>query len=394
MGTNSIDLELADDAQLMDAVCSAVPQLLEDSRATIVSARFHPVPYRISVPTTETLRRIRGTAESGGKLKDWSLFLKSIRSPPGPQPPDANRCWDWWQREEEAYRKRVLPRVDTGFGGAAFFGAIRSSSGVHLLLEDVPGIPAARWSVERHGRCSYHLGQFHARSIVDASHPHAAWLENDWTNRYLHRPELLAAVELLGDDALWAAPLAQIAFPDSDQVRDQVRTVWSRRADLLEGLRAAPRTINQNDLWPPNLFSVDTEDGRERSVVVDLSWVAAGALGQDIASLVLDSVYEFHRPLRDLEQLEDVILREYMRGLQSEGWAGDFEAVRFAYQAYSGLRFGIETMQLLRNLTTREGQQDLSERFGRRLEDIARDAGAVVRHALRQGLFAIGTLGA
>ena len=394
MGTNFIELELENDAQLMDAVRSAVPQLLDDTRAHIVSARFHPVPYRIKISTTETLRRIRGTAESGGKLKDWSLFLKSVRSPPGPQPPDAHRSWDWWQREEESYRKRILPRVGTGFGGAAFFGALESKTGIHLLLEDVPGVPASRWSIERYGRCSYHLGQFHARSIVDASHPQTGWLENDWTNRFLHRPDFLAAVELLGEDALWAAPLAQIAFPDSKQVRDQVRTLWSRRADLLEGLRAAPRTINQNDLWPPNLFSVDTADGLERTVVVDLSWVAAGALGQDIASLVLDTVYEFHKPLSDLEQLEHVVLREYVRGLRSEGWSGDDLAVRFAYQACSGLRFGIEAMQLLRNLTTREGQQELSASFDRPLGDIARDAGVVVRHALRRGLCAIDMLGA
>src|SRR5690349_11409355 len=107
MSTDSIELQILNDARLMDAVRSAVPRLLDDARASILSARMHDVTYRIKVPTTEALRRIRGTADSGGRLKNWSLFLKSVRSPLGPQPPDAHRRWDWWRREEEAYRTNI-----------------------------------------------------------------------------------------------------------------------------------------------------------------------------------------------------------------------------------------------------------------------------------------------
>ena len=106
-------------------------------------------------------------------------------------------------------------------------------------------------------------------------------------------------------------------------VRQRLRHLWAGQDRLTAIASAAKRTLCHLDVWPANLVD---EDGT--SVLLDWSFAGDGAVGEDVANLVIDSctdgLMDAALPPENAESATD----GYLRGLRDGGWTGSADAVR------------------------------------------------------------------
>ncbi len=208
----------------------------------------------------------------------------------------------WWRREADAYESALLPE---GPLRAARCEAVveRDDGSVALVLEDLHGIPATAWPVERYGPAARELGRWQGsfRALPDEQ-----WLSRDWLRAYVERRADISSHELL----------------------------WAEREPLFAALDRVPRTLCHLDFWPRNLFD---DDGA--TVAIDWAFVGLGAVGEDAGNLVPDSVFDgFVAPER-IGELHDLVWAEYLAGLRDAGWPGEERDARLGFCLGAALKY-------------------------------------------------------
>jgi hypothetical protein len=123
-------------------------------------------------------------------------------------------------------------------------------------------------------------------------------------------------------DEHWNHPLATVWPAD---VRQRLRQLWQRRDQVLAAVEAVPRTLCHLDVWPTNLI----DDGGT-SVLLDWSFTGEGALGEDAANLIVDSVTDGLMDAALLPEIAAAVTDGYIAGLADGGWAGPPDSVRRA----------------------------------------------------------------
>jgi hypothetical protein len=119
--------------------------------------------------------------------------------------------------------------------------------------------------------------------------------------------------------------------------------------------------------------------------LIDWSQIGYGAPAEDIANLVLDSVWMFKIPADVLPAYEQHVWNGYIAGLRAAGWQGDEAQVRFVYAAAAALRFGLLAGRLLQAANDESAHAELEQRYHRTMREIIGPRAAAVRHALELG---------
>jgi len=287
-----------------------------------------PLPHNTENAASGGIFRVPGGGDSRGE----SRILKILR-PPAADPGAGASAWptseapdhfNYWRREVAAYQ--------SGFADSAFADAgirapglmaveTRADGSIELWLEDVEGRSGFEVSVERLGRFAHELGAGQAR-WVDRVPPAAdlPWLSRRWLAQYVsggpHSTVLI-------DDADWDGSIARV-WPASTRLA--LRRLWSSRAAVSAAAEAFPRTLCHLDLWPANLI----EDTSGASVLIDWAFVGEGAVGEDPANLIVDSVTDGLIDMAQLPYIVEAICDGYLAGLSDGGWDGSADQVRAA----------------------------------------------------------------
>jgi hypothetical protein len=292
---------------------------------------LHP-PASIGAPTSppEPLRHGLGNAATGGVWRvrgaNTGAILKIAR-PPHPerahmawQTSDDPTHWNYWRRELLSYETGLAATVyrDAGITVPQLIDVIeRADGGVELWLEEVDGVAGFDWTVPRLARFAYELGVGQARWVGRV--PDHPWLSRRWLAQYsgegpsrsVRLPEGAWNSE---HAAVWPAP-----------VRAGLARLWAERARVLAAAESIERTLCHLDVWPSNLVDADGT-----SVLLDWSFVGEGAIGEDVANLIVDSCADGLMDVALLPQISNSCIESYISGLRDGGWSAREEQVRSA----------------------------------------------------------------
>lgn len=301
----------------------------EGTQVSAVGAQERiPLPHNTENAASGGVFRVLGG--TGGGEEDRIL---KILKPPAVNPGAGTSAWptseapdhfNYWRREVAAYESGF---ADSVFGEAGIRAPhlleveTRADGSVELWLEDVDGRSGFEVSVKRLGRFGHELGAGQARWAERV--PPAAelpWLSRRWLAQYVSGGP---HSEVLIDDADWDSSIARV-WPTTTRL--SLRRLWKSRMSALAAAEAFPRTLCHLDLWPANLI----EDVSGSTVLIDWAFVGEGAVGEDPANLIIDSVTDGLIDIAKLPDIVDAICDGYVAGLSDGGWTGSADDVRAA----------------------------------------------------------------
>jgi hypothetical protein len=275
----------------------------------------------------------------------WSVVLKLVHHGRHGHPNWLSSSdpghWYFWKREVLAYRSGLPGSFVGGLRGPRCLGIFERSDGtVALWLEDAGvGTAGTTWGIEPYGRAARHLGQAQGALVGDEARPSEPWLAREWLRAYLLQRD--SDMALLGEVSAWAPPLVRDNLDRA--LAEPLRQMRQDQGLFLGALDGLDRTVCHFDLHPANLFAVGDE-----TVLIDWAFVGIGALAEDAAVLVADSVLDFHVAPELFDELYDVVRRGYLDGLRQAGWSGRAELVDVGMSATLAARYAWIGPALLR----------------------------------------------
>jgi hypothetical protein len=253
---------------------------------------------------------------------------------------DRRHHWNAWRREVLAYQSGFAASVyaDAGLGAPRLLAAVEPRPGVVALwLEDVAGLPGARWPVSRLAGFAERLGRAQAGwAGRDPPHP---WLSRRWLRQYV-------ASKPIREPVPWEHPLAAAVWPA--EVRAGLRRLWERRDQLLAIAEALPQTTCHLDVWPMNLIARGGPG--DEIVLLDWAFAGAGAVGEDVGNLIPDSVADGLIDPGLLPEIDQAVTGGYLAGLRAGGWRGQDAQVRRAIAVTGAAKYCWLAPRMLRRL--------------------------------------------
>jgi thiamine kinase-like enzyme len=131
--------------------------------------------------------------------------------------------------------------------------------------------------------------------------PDLPWLSRDWLRAY-------AGSRPVPEPVPWDHPLIAEGWPAP--LRAGLAAVWDARDELFALADGLPRTLCHHDVWPANVIW-----GPAGLVLLDWSFVGPGAIGEDPANLIVDSLTDGHVPVSRLDEVEAAVTAGYLAGL-------------------------------------------------------------------------------
>lgn len=301
--------------------CSRLPEIIGDAVVAV-----EPLRHAQANAAVGGLWRIRGTAGSS---------VLKLATPPNPRTAsaawptsDEPAHWNYWRRETLAYSSGLAATAyRDGITAPALLEANpRADGGVELWLADVGGAGGFAWPVPRLARFAHELGTAQARWAGRV--PDTPWLSRGWLEQYLDEgPSHFVRI----DDTVWDHPAAGV-WPA--EVRRQLRRLWAARYRVLAAVEAAERTLCHLDVWPANLI-----DDAGASVLLDWAFTGDGAVGEDVANLIVDSCADGLMDASLLPEIAESATDQYLVGLRDGGWSGSDDAVRSAIAACGAAKY-------------------------------------------------------
>jgi hypothetical protein len=238
-----------------------------------------------------------------------------------------DRHWNSWRREVLAYRTGLAGRFALDGVAAPELRALdeRADGTAVLWLEDVGGRTGDALTVDDLVELAGRLGRAQGRLAVQGGWDEP-WLSTGYLREYSASKPTDDA--LLADDEAWAQPLVAHHL---GPLRPGLVMLRSRRNDLVDLAARCPTTLCHLDLWPANVVRRPSGD----FALLDWAFSGAGALGEDIANLVPDSVFDLFLPAASIEALARGAEEAYVAGVRSGGWTGDERWVRLGMRAAS-----------------------------------------------------------
>jgi hypothetical protein len=337
---------------------------------------------RINLLTTGLFRVAGEAIADGGNRVAWSVILKIVAlKPADPSSPfnasDDSSHWNYWRREPLAYQSSWLRQKDCALRLPRCWHAEDSGAGeIRMWLEEIVGVPAPQWPLERYALAARHLAQHQGAYLCQGKLPDEAWLVRNYFHARFRRPPL----EELCDAAVWRDSLVAEFFPEP--FGDTLVQLWNARELLLDRIARSPQTVCHMDVWPPNMIACRSWHGEDETALIDWSGVGIGALGQDLGNLVPDSASRFFVSGRDLPRMEELVLGGYIEGMRDCGWKGKASDLRQTYDASLALSWGFYGHWSVLSAVRQEDQGRLEARFNLPLREILRRRAPMVAYIL------------
>jgi hypothetical protein len=284
-------------------------------RAVGASLAAEALAHNTNSQVTRGIWRVRGTGGSAvlkvigparGGLAHWAGG-------------DDPAHWHFWRREPDLYAS-WLGGLDGPVRAPRLLERVERDGEIGLWLEDAGPVPA--WSVDRLAAAARRLGAWQGALL--GSRPSVPSLSRGFLRAYtLSRP-----VEPFD----WDEPRAAAVWPGP--LRRGLARMWECREDLVALVEACPRVLCHLDVWPVNMF-----DRPEALVLADWAFTGDGALGEDLANLVPDALFDGVVRTDDVPAFADELVAAYLAGLTEAGFRGDPGAVRRAVAAAGAAKF-------------------------------------------------------
>lgn len=320
-------LPLLDDGRL-----EAVVRLALDAPAATVDEGWSWRPLTGGFGDGTGIWHLAGSARAGRARQPWALVLKSL--PNGAGAP----AWDDPRREAYAYRSGLLATLPGGLTAPRCYAVEdRPDGAAWLWLEDIASDPAP-WSDEQFARAAECLGRFNGAWLAGAPLSSAPWMSR---GRLRHSVEAsgpaVADLPRLAGDA--ANILVRRIYPPSQIAA--ITRLWDEHERFLAALDRLPRTFCHLDAFPRNLLGEPGSATARWPVAVDWAYTGIGAVGEELAPLVLMPVLLEGRVAR---RLDAVCFAAYLEGLRAAGWTGDPALVRLGFTVAAALRYPVGTL--------------------------------------------------
>lgn len=291
----------------------------------------------------------------------WSVILKV------PNPTQTHLdAWhrEPFQREPLLYQSGLLDDLPGGICAPRCLGVTEHPDDEPWMwLEDVTGVPALEWPLERFGAAARHLGVLQGAFLAGKPLPDCPWLDSSgWL-----QAQLAASAEPIPAilERLEAHPLTGELC--RSEFGKRVRRLWAERAAVFEALDRVPGSLCHGDFNYTNLFARRPPHGQDQTVAVDWQYAGLRQIGEDIAGLIADSsVIPVRRKAAEPEDFAELMLEGYLSGLREAGWPGGLRVARFACLARLALPW---SFNLLRSLDGGVLRQPLCENSRPQLEE-------------------------
>ena len=294
-----------------------------------------------SRPDGRLVCRVSGRARTDGRDDlPWSVFLKvpnathTHRDPMYREP---------FQREVLLYESGLLDDLPGGIVAPRLLGVTRRADDEPWMwLQDVTGLPALQWPVERFGRLGRQFGRMQGAFLAGRPLPDLPWLE---TGHWLRERFLAGAAR---------AAVAWERFPEHPLTRPlyqsdlgrRLTDLWERRETFLRALEAMPCSLCHGDFNYTNLFAPQGGGPDEGTFVVDWQYASWRQIGSDITGLIADcSVCVARRKAAEPEEFLALVLPAWLEGLHEAGWDADPGVPRFACLARLALPWTFNLLQ-------------------------------------------------
>jgi hypothetical protein len=302
--------------------------------ATLAGFEATPVDYEPGSPATGALLRVSGTTADG---EPWRLFLKVLQHPRhwpriGLVPEEVRQLFFDrfpWRGELVAWERGFADRLPAGMRLPRLYRlADLGDDRLAVWMEDVRTLDDG-WDLARFARAARALGGLAGRR-TDPALLAASGLPPGAGLRYYAQSRVeLASLPLLDQDEVWAHPL--LAGAVDTRLRDDLRTLGARVAELLERLDTLPQALPHGDASPQNLL-VPAEDP-DGFVAIDVSFQTPHAVGFDLGQLLVGLVHAGRLPATALLRTHPALAPAFTEGLRAAGGRASLDQVAFGYVA-------------------------------------------------------------
>lgn len=307
--------------------------------------------------------RVSGDAQDAGERVPWSLILKITPRPEGRDDPSDAR---YWKREALVYRSGFLEGLRGGLASPRCYDVIERADEVWLWLEEIQDAHGGLWPLERYSAAARHLGHFNGERAAREPPPEArSWLSRGWLRAWVgSRAPIMARL-----DELLRHPAAARFYPPD--VARAYRRLWDEQERFLDALDGLPQTLCHRDAFRRNLFARGGDPEPGQTVAIDWADAGVGAIGEDLAPLVIAGVLFHEIDLVDLPRLDRMAFAGYLSGLRDAGRSDHPKLARLGFTASAAMRYGLGSLQMLPILQDERQLAYVERALGRRIGEIA-----------------------
>jgi Phosphotransferase enzyme family len=321
------------------------------------------------------INRFSGQALDQGVTKAWSLILKVVgRS----QSNQDKSSWDYWWREADVYQSGFLDQLPSGLSAPRCFGVHEPNDGIAWLwLEDVGNAKDLSWELADHRQVARQLGQMNGYFLnQELREP---WMSQHWLRSRIESHT--AGISLLGQSL--EDPWVRRMFPPA--VAKGIMQLWDERERFLRALERVPQTFCHLDVFRRNLSARLNAQGARETLVFDWAFAGIGALGQELAPLVMANLSFFEVDWLEGRALEEQTFEGYLQGLHDSGWQGDPALVRLGYTCAGPLFYGLSVLEQILYSVLNEAMHPIIEQiFGRPMHQVSESVAFMhARYTLR-----------
>jgi hypothetical protein len=276
------------------------------------------------------LYRVTGSARVGAASYPWSLVVKMSAAAGGADP----GAWDYPAREGLAYGSGLLDALPGGLAAPSCLAVETQPDGTSWLwLKAITDAHPGPWPLERYAWVARHLGRFNGAYLAGVPFPDQSWLSQGFLRSWIE-PAGPAVAELERLAGPGSPPSLWQLYPPP--VIDELRRLWEERERFLTALDRLPQTFCHHDAFRRNLLVRRGPEGEEL-VALDWTQTGHGAVGQELAQLVVASLIFFETMGIAPRDLDAVCFAGYVAGLREAGWTGEERLVRLGFTAAAAL---------------------------------------------------------
>lgn len=302
-----------------------------------------PVTYELVTPATAALIRVTGLDDQG---EPWSLFCKVIQHPrhwvaERNLPDNIARTFVAsypWRQELGLWDEQFIATMPPGLRAPRLYRMIDlGDDRLALWMEDVSASQLP-WDMPRFARAARLLGAWNQRAsqsaLVNALDLAPHFGLKTFVGSMLRRRGL----QPLDDDDLWSHP----GLVEAHETRARLRALAAQLDPLIARLDSMPLCRPHGDACPQNLLV--PADAPCTFVAIDVSQQVPTALGCDLAQLVVGLVHAGARPARDMTEIMDATIPQYLTGLREHGWNGREDDILRAFWTALLVRSGFDSL--------------------------------------------------